>query len=451
MLKYKSINIKIIKQLLLIILLLYNIKSVNAKIIETPDLSYTLDLVGLLITFGDNDAKDRLIHQMYNRDKWIFVATMTPGMYTWLGILNQLFKDFINNKNSEIYNLKMYKYIGISSNTRMIINSIAGENFVEHNIREPIDEKKWNEIKNNRPYRRLTNLRIVKINKNPNSKDIIDQPFIEKSWLIFTILTIFVCVIIGLMEDWFAFSIVACHIICNFMIHVLFLNGNIHWPDTKPSTNSPDGDVIIEIKNSILLIIGKEEEIQKLLQKPIIYKNKINNIYTIGLTWILTLLTLCWTILGSPLSTTQGQYCLGAELIIGLLCNIYISQQNNGDNWNKICERDFDIKEEFCETFESRSIALGVAMIKCNSNPDYLIGNELPNTLEWNQWANIIKKREINDNKILDIKNFIHDAYFSLRYCFNLINDQVENIENEVKETSIIMDENINSLIKIVD
>lgn len=268
--KYKSINIEIIKKIFLIVLL-YNIKSVNAKIIETPDLSYTLDLVGLLITFGDNDAKDRLIHQMYNRDKWIFVATMTPGIYTWLGILNQLFKDFINNKNSEIYNLKMYKYIGISSNTRMIINSIAGENFVEHNIREPIDEKKWNEIKNNKPYRRLTNLRIVKINKNPDSKDIIDQPFIEKSWLIFTILTIFVCVIIGLMEDWFAFSIVSCHIICNFMIHVLFLNGNIYWSDTKPSTNSPDGDVIIEIKNSILLIIGKEEEIQKLLQKPIIY------------------------------------------------------------------------------------------------------------------------------------------------------------------------------------
>ena len=435
----KNINIKITKQIILIIFLLYNIKSVNAKIIETPDLSYTLDLVGLLITFGDNDAKNRLIHQMYNRDKWVFVATVTPGLYTWLNILNQLFKDCINKRNSEIYNLKMYKYIGIFSNTRMVINSIAGENFVDHNIRNPIDRDEWNKIKNNKPFRRLTNLRIVKINKNPISKYIIKQPFVEKMWLLFTIFTLLVCTIIGLMEDWFAFSIVISHIICNFMIHVLFLNGNIYWPNTNPSEKSPKGDVIIEIKNSILLIIGKEEEVQKLLQKPIIYKNKINNKYMIGITWIFTLFTLCWTILGSPLSTTQGQYCLGAELIIGLLGNIYISQQKNGNDWNEICKRDFDVKEEFCETFESRSIALGVAMLKTNCKPKYLIGNEIPNTKEWNEWANILEKKKIDINKVLDINDFTHDAYFSLNYCTDLINQ----IENDVDETRIIIEETI--------
>lgn len=430
-------------KLIFIIILTYNIKNVNAKIIETPDLEYKLDLVGLLIAFGDNDAKRRLIYQMYNRDKWIFVATVTPGLYVWLNILNQLFKDCINNQNSKIYNLKMYKYTGIFSNTRMIINSIAGENFVKHNIGKPCSVEKWKEINGDKKFRRLTNLKIVEIKENQKSGKFhkIQQPFIEKEWIIFTFFTVSICIIIGLMEDWVAFSIVICHIISNFMIHILFLNGNIHWPEVNPSTNSPKGDVIIEINNAILLIKGTEECIQKLLQNPIIYKNRTHNIYTIGMTWLFTFLTLCWTVLGSPLATTQGQYCLGAELIIGLLCNIYISHQDNGKNWNKICKRDFEIDinidEKFGKTYESRSIALGVAILTSNCDPNFLIGNELPDTNNWVEWANILKNRERlrSDNIELDINNFIHDAYYSLNYYSDLIN--VNQIEEIVTETRI--------------
>lgn len=167
---------------------------------------------------------------MYNRDKWIFVATVTPGIYTWLEILNQFYQDSKNNINVEKYSTNKYKYIGSFSNTKMEIRLIAGKNFVKHHICNPNSQDEWiKNIQNQkiRNIRRLTHLKIIELYVDPNYEEKIKQSIIELWWLIYTVLTITLCIIIGLMEDWFAFSIITNHIICNFMIHVLLLNGNI--------------------------------------------------------------------------------------------------------------------------------------------------------------------------------------------------------------------------------
>lgn len=396
---------KIIK--FIFILYLINIKNVSAKIIETPETSYNLDLVGLLITFGDSGAITRLWYQLINRDKWILLFTVTPGIYTWLEIIYNLFiiakrKD----KSYELYSKDKIKYTGIFSNTRTEIKNIASEEYIKNIINEP---------KANKKYRRPTNLQIIQLNKNPDSEIKIKQPIIEWWWLWGTIITILLIIILGLMEDWFGISVIIIHFICNIMIHILSLNGNIYWSKSEPSKIAPNGDCFIEINNSILLIKGSENLIQKFLQKPLIYKNKSNIIY-IGITWLVILISLCWTVLGSPLATTQGQYCLGASLIIGLIVNIQISYENNGKNWRNICIRDFGIKQILEKTFKSRSTALGVIVALSESNPNILLGNELPNTKEWEEWCNILKNEEYNDNINIKQDYYVHDSYSSLKF-----------------------------------
>lgn len=400
----------------------FYINTASAKIIQTPDLSYKLDLVGLLITFGEETAKNRLLYQMFNRDKWVLVCTVTPGIYTWLEILNNFYKNSKNKINLEEYSTNKYKYLGLFSNTSMNIQSIAGENFVKYNICNPDDKNKW--IQNiNRDIRRLTNLKIIKLKEKNISKynSKINQPVIEWWWYGYTILTIGICIITGLMEDWFAFSIIISHIICNIMIHILLLNGEFFWTQTNPSENSPRGDCLIETNNSLLYIEGKENAIQRMLQRPIIYKNNTKSIYIL-LTWLITLLTLCWTVLGAPLATIQGQYCLGASLIVGLLANVIINSENNGKNWNKICSNYFEIKDIFEGTFESRGTALSVMVLKSKINPEILINkNVLPNTNDWFKWANILKDildhdLNINIDGSIQRKHFIYDAYSALDY-----------------------------------
>lgn len=429
----KNINKNIINllnnKLLLILFIFKNINNVSAGIIETPDIEYKLDLVGLLITFGDESAKNRLLHQIFNRDKWIFVCTVTPGIYTWLEVLNKFYQNSKNEINIEEYSTNKYKYLGLFSNTNMKIQSIAGENFIKYNVRNPNDKYKW--IKNiKRDIRRLTNIRIIELKEKNEYKhnENIKQPIVEWWWFIYTIITFILCIITGLMEDWFAFSIIMSHIMCNIMIHILLLNGQIFWMQTKSSEDSPDGDCFIETNNSLLYIKGKEDIIQKLLQRPIIYKNNTKPIFIL-LLWLITLLTLCWTVLGAPLSTTQGQYILGASLIVGLIANIHINSENNGKTWNEICNNYFNIDEIFEETFESRGTALSIMVLKMKINPKILLNNNiLPNTNDWNKWANILEDILENNHNIDDSipsSHFIYDAYSALEYI---------NFENKMKE-----------------
>lgn len=410
MLKYKGMT----KQLL-IVLLLY-IKIVNSKIIEIPEIEYKLDLIGLLLTFGDNECYLRLLNQIIHRDNWVLIWTITPGMYIWLKFIYKLIKkDNITFQELDNYD-KRYRYTiyhhddinNISKDTSTIRNIVAKgyvSNYFSSNFnpRDIFDKT--------RAIRRLTKLKLIKLN-NIEENNTIKQPFIEWFWLWPNIINILLTIVMILIEDWYSFSIITSHLFCNVLLHILLLNGNTSF--TKPLLGSSfNSFTIIENDNKILLIMGEKELINTFLEKPLIYENNSNK-FLIILNFIFILLVLCWTILGIPLVTTIGQILLGISIVLGLILNMQISLYNNDIPFDRICKKYFNIEEILDDIFEARGTAFGVITLLSNINPDLLLGCELPNTNDWREWSNILKNRKCNEN--IDKYSFIHDAFSALKY-----------------------------------
>lgn len=405
----------------------------------------TNNVVNILSILGSDTTIKSLRYQAIDKQRIWTSGYMSPGMFNMGQILlttqeSLLAKSLSTNDNHSILSLSyLYpetekNYIGILSGTIAPIKTIYPEIF--NNIK--INENKT-ENKNINGFK----IKIFKIDINHEQIINISKDYKRNIGIFATILNIGFVIYCFILKDYYISFLILINVIISYILGYYFFTTKIKFTKKKITDNCPPGDVFIEIDRTFLLIKGKEDHIQSLLQLPM--KAEDNQI--IGITvGILCIILGILNVIIIPLGSTTGQAMVALLLLIGYITNAFFAIFDKEIIYNqlgKTCVHHSYIEEI---NLDNRTEALGFLFELYDFDVNAVINceNIIPKSITWKQWYNNcinneffkepLDKKLIDNNLLSKLENNRNIGIKKAKkYKLNLNND-----DNILQELEII-------------
>ncbi len=301
-----------------------------------------------------------------------------------------------------------YRYIGLHSGTKMVVSSVLGEALIRaYDAGNPIPVIC---TRKNSPKRGLT-LKVIKLGKlevekaNGSSDEYgsriyaIDELFTRRKVVIYTIplITIAGIVISALIEDYMSFVLILLNVLCNMAVTFTVRSNGIRYPIGKSSDHSPAGDIFVESDDSskIYLVMGDENSIQYLFQKPLVVlpkpEDKLwNFLHTLAAysSYVMVVVN----IILLPFCAIGGQIIFGALIFFGVVQNIFLSTFDGDELLLTTTKQLFKIEHAKEYIFQTRSSAISFCMLECRSADVRPLQHLLPRTETYESWFEHVAK-----------------------------------------------------------
>jgi len=371
---------------------------------------FKLDLLGVINLFGGDIAVSAIHYCVLERRRIFWSAYLSPGSFTVATKLLKRTDNTLANSLSpghreeyrEIVGLLetgKYFYVGLLSGTRTrVANAIseAALNTVEKKTDKiilPVTEK--NETA------RVIKVDVLDVELNPEERD--GKPVVSYEMLprwydiIFPIITLGVFGLVVWLGDIIGALIVIIGALSNLLLTYAACASGCRYMEGSPSSASPDGNAVVKNElspNQLWVVLGKEDAMQRFLQRPIIvhldkYWSIVNSL--VGLfVYVYT----AFSIVALPLVRTPVQVMLGGLYFIGVFANITYARRDGDALLLKIAEKDMKLKYKESLKFPNRASAVAFCVLRCrnsksnSSNLKLNLDDLLPtNTPVWTQYG----------------------------------------------------------------
>lgn len=368
----------------------------------------TTSAVNILSILGSDTTIKALRYQAIDKQRVWFSGYMSPGIFNMGQMLlttqeGLLAKSLSTNDDCSILSLPYLrpdtqrKYIGILSGTIAPIETIYPEIFINIKVKENITEKKdTNGFK----------IKIFEVDVDYEEFININKSYTSNMGIFATILNIGFVIYCFIIKDYYISSLILINILISYILGYYFFITKIKLTEKNVMDNCPPGDVLIEIDKTFLLIKGKEEHIQSLLQLPMIAEDK----GVIGIiAGILCILLGILNVIIIPLGTTNGQAIVALLLLVGYITNAFFAifdKEIIYKQLGKKCVHATCIKEIY---LLNRTAAFGFIFELYESygvNSVVNCKDLIPKSITWKQWYNNCvnneKLKEPIDEKLVD-------------------------------------------------
>ncbi|THU97844.1 hypothetical protein K435DRAFT_857183 [Dendrothele bispora CBS 962.96] len=143
------------------------------------------------------------------------------------------------------------------------------------------------------------------------------------------------CIISGLSEDWYAFSLILLGIVANGVTCLVLGSGKITVEFANPPQGTPPGDGLMTMGDDVIIVLGKEGQTSRITRGSISVEFpawvKWNDYFVVGACCLLLMLQLLVQIFLIPQATLFGQILFLCSFGVSFLCNTYLSAIDKGD------------------------------------------------------------------------------------------------------------------------
>lgn len=226
-------------------------------------------------------------------------------------------------------------------------------------------------------------------------------------------------------QDFYISSLIIFNVISNYILGFYFYFTNIKYCEKDVIQNSPKGDVIVELEKQFIIIKGKEEYIQSLLQIPMIIEDQK---YLGVIAGILCIITGLLNVIIIPLGNIYGQLIIAFLLLIGYITNVFFTAFDKDNIFKKLTTSCVSMKYNKQIILPNRTSALGFIFYIYKKHAIINCKHLIPKSMTWKKWYNSF----INNDNII-YKEKIIEEYVDNNLFLKLI-EYKEKGKDSVKE-----------------
>jgi hypothetical protein len=370
-------------------------------IIDASGFSRNLNIIGVVSLFGGEIALSALRYTVLVRDTWtsIYFSMIVPaGLQT---IALKMFKRMHDRISVAISpgirdDLKIvvglaasgrYKYCGIHSGTKMSVESVLGESVLRRSHSKEINVDCTRQGENPKRDIKLKVIRLNTLEKVGGKRIRADAaPFgIVYLMPLVTLTGIVMTILIG---DYFALTIVVVNVLCNMLIVYSTRATGIKYPEGNASSGVPFGHIFVEGPSGTYLVLGHEDAIQYLFQKPLVVPPTSNDAWQHLQRFVacLSYITVIANIITTPFATLFGQLIFGILMLCGLLQNILLAINDGDKLLYSIAVKASSVEYVDEYIFQPRSSMIAFCALVAGLPNDSFLKNSLPNTGIYTAW-----------------------------------------------------------------
>jgi hypothetical protein len=376
-------------------------------IINTGDFSADLNIIGVVSLFGGEVALSALRYTILVRDTWTaiyFSMIVSAGLQA---VSLKMFKRMddrvsaaispgIRDDSKEMVGLAAsgrYKYFGIHSGTKMpFVASMLGESVLRHSHNKEISVICTRDTSPDRNIR----LKVIQLGSlNDVAGKCINTDAARFGIIYFMpLITIAGIVMTILIGDYYALVIVVLNVVCNMLVIFSVRADGIKYPSGGASSGSPHGHAFMDGPDDVYLVLGHEDVIQYLFQKPLVVPPKSKDKWESLQRFVayFSYIIVIANIIAIPFATLFGQLIFGILMLSGLFQNIMLATRD-GDKLLHSIATDVSTVEHVDEyVFQPWAAMAAFCALVAKAPNDNFLRRSLPETSDFATWFKSVTK-----------------------------------------------------------
>jgi hypothetical protein len=414
-----------------------------------------LNFIGVVSLFGGDIALCALRYTSLFPGMYLslyFTMVLSPGLQAISVKMFRQMDDMVsraisgNSKDDKeiagLYPNGKYKSFGIHTGTKMVVGSILGEIL----LRTSTPNKSISVISTRcvMANRRLK-LKVIELDayipdeKRSSLAYVTDKPFGRRNILLhITPVIVIICIVITILAgDYQVFALISMNVICNMLVTFTVRGNGVRYPSGKPYQGAPKGDIFVENSdiNEVYLIMGNEDIIQYLFQKPLIIPitSKHLRLFVAYLSYLVSIVNIIWL----PFCSIGGQIIFGGLAFFGVVQNIILATFDGDETLlGNALNRLVSVKSSKEYLFETRPSMLAFCTLVTKTCNDEFMKNSLPKTDTFDIWIQSVMRcvsgelpptESYENNATLpgDLNADLRDAFYEYRKLVDFRDDML--------------------------